>query len=73
MIVFGRIREAAHRIEARSKRRAQEPAIESVSSSEEEEEQEDLASTSSSLEEGEGTETPSQSDPVDKPESPPAF
>ena len=73
MTVFGRIREAAHRIEARRKRRVEEPASKSGSSSEEEEEQEDPANTNNNSEEGEGTETPPQSDLVDKLESSPAF
>ena len=73
MTIFGRMRKAARRIEARSKRRAEELAIESISSLEEEEDQEDPASTSKSLEEGEGAEIPSQLDLVDKLESPPTF
>ena len=52
-----------------TKRRAEESVSESRSS--EEEEEEDLISLSSDEEEYQGSETPSQSDLVDEPETPP--
>ena len=64
----GLIRQEAHRrAEERSKKRAEELASE-FESSLEEKEYEDLVSISSSSEEGEGTETTSQLDPIDEPE-----
>ena len=54
-------------MEERTKRRAEETTSKSGSSLKEEED-EDSVTLSSNEEEYEGTETPSQSDPVDKPE-----
>ena len=61
--------EAQRRTEERTKRRAEESVNESGSS--EKEEEEDPISLSFDEEEYQGLETPSQSDPVDKLETPP--
>ena len=64
------------RAEPWRKREADEPVSDSESSSNKEKELEDQPSTSNSLEEGESGERkdmPSQLDPVEDPESPPAF
>ena len=63
---------AGKKAEEGSKRKVEEPTSKSGSSSEEEE-YEDLANTNSSSSESEGTETPSQLDPVEDPEPSPAF
>ena len=63
------IQEVQRRKEERTKRKTEESISESGSS--EEEEEEDPISLDSDNEEYQGSETPSQSDPVDQPKSPP--
>ena len=61
--------EARRKTEEQTKRRVEESVSGSGSSAEEEEEEEDLISLSSDEEEYQGSETPSQSDPIDEPET----
>ena len=62
--------EARRKAEERTKRRAEE-SVSKPESSAEEEEEEDPVTLSSDDEEYRGSEAPSQSDPVDEPETPP--